>query len=1126
MATKFDFASPGIKINEIDLTALPNLPVQKGPVIIGRFEKGPDNLPTVVQSLADFERIFGRVITGVVDMDKADVWRRGNITSPQYAGFATKVALANNIPVTVIRVVGMQSQDQTSGVQTGYKLANYNRTTSTFQGAMGLFVINSASLGDANPRATGSLAAVFYLDSGSVELSGTRADDTEGTGSCTFIKSTNTGTSTKPAFDLMIRDGSGNLVINSKITFDNNSGEEMTFIRDLNTNPVNTNTTLYATDSDQYDNYWVGETYEHDVPRGVCWGVTLPLEGAATSYADLEGKGATAAASGFVIAADTNSTGSGDFAFNPERAANAERLFKFHAVSRDLTQGRIHVAIEDLSVSQNQVSNPYASFDVVVYSNKSGRELERFANCNLNPSDNQYIAKMIGTRYVTWDESNRRFVINGKYVNRSGYIRVEMAATNLTPTALPFGYLGPDRYKGFEVYANDPVAASASIHILTGSGGQSAGDDSAAGEGFSAGSTLTISSSTDAGVAIRLFITGSPTQTTNLDSGGPIAPLQGGFLTGGVGSLLTIDQIGDLLARTIGLATGSNLTASYDSSTNYVTVKTYEDATSPNLWTLSVSSSFSGSEDSAPLNVWAVTASTGGATNAGLANAATGTLNGGAGQTSGTFQGIEGTTYSTVGTGSTSTVFGPNQSAIMMSQAKTASFTYPTVRLVERPPLDSTAIGAGTAQTLFGMQVFESSSDGGGNKMEFDRSLLDGLRAKGTSVSGLTETSHYFTLDDLVEGDNTLLYQSGSRNGQSSFTYNSGSRNLVKKVKGFRVPLWGGFDGFDVQESDPLSNTVVNGAKTSTNYAFFSLAKAIDMAGDKNFTPGSMVVMPGVREENLTKRLLDRATERGDLLAIVDLDAGQTMNTETVATSVNEYGSVNTLLTNKRNRRLDTSYGCAFFPDIDAVVDGGDGVSSALVLPSSIAGLGALSYTENVKKLWFAPAGFNRGGLAAALRGTKGSSGVVPEALGHYLTQRESDDLYTTNVNPIKNFNNAFVVFGQKTFQVKRSALDRINVRRLSIFIKDFLNETSKGFLFEQNVPATWDRFKSIVTPKLQDIKAGLGITDFKLILDNTTTTPELIDRNVMYVKLLVKPARAIEYIVIDFTLTNTGVEF
>ena len=143
------------------------------------------------------------------------------------------------------------------------------------------------------------------------------------------------------------------------------------------------------------------------------------------------------------------------------------------------------------------------------------------------------------------------------------------------------------------------------------------------------------------------------------------------------------------------------------------------------------------------------------------------------------------------------------------------------------------------------------------------------------------------------------------------------------------------------------------------------------------------------------------------------------------------------------------------------------------------------------------------------------------------LRSRDRDNLYAANINPIAQFPaEGIVVFGQKTMQVTPSALDRINVRRLLILIKRQVSFIASRLLFEQNVQATWDRFTGQVSPFLDGIVAGQGLMDYRIILDETTTTPDLVDRNIMYAKIYLKPARAIEFIAIDFIITRTGASF
>jgi len=135
--------------------------------------------------------------------------------------------------------------------------------------------------------------------------------------------------------------------------------------------------------------------------------------------------------------------------------------------------------------------------------------------------------------------------------------------------------------------------------------------------------------------------------------------------------------------------------------------------------------------------------------------------------------------------------------------------------------------------------------------------------------------------------------------------------------------------------------------------------------------------------------------------------------------------------------------------------------------------------------------------------------------------------LYDTNINPIATFPaEGLVIFGQKTLQAGQSALDRINVRRLLLYLKSRVATVARNLLFDQNVPSTWARFQAQVNPILSDTQARFGITEYKLVLDETTTTADLIDRNIMYAKIFIKPARAIEFIVVDFVITNTGADF
>ena len=248
-------------------------------------------------------------------------------------------------------------------------------------------------------------------------------------------------------------------------------------------------------------------------------------------------------------------------------------------------------------------------------------------------------------------------------------------------------------------------------------------------------------------------------------------------------------------------------------------------------------------------------------------------------------------------------------------------------------------------------------------------------------------------------------------------------------------------------------------------------------------------------------------------------DSGYTPRSESTVSARNNIGStITSAIANLRARGLNTSYGCTFYPWVRAR----DTIGGQLLwLPPSVAAIGTFSSSQRKTQVWFAPAGFNRGGL------TEGSAGIPVVDVAHQLRRKDRDDLYAANINPIAKFPaEGIVIFGQKTLQVTPSALDRINVRRLMIFVKKRISQMASRILFDPNVKTTWARFTSRVDPFLADVKTNFGLTDYKVVLDETTTTPDMVDRNILYAKIFLKPTRAIEYIAIDFNITRTGASF
>ena len=190
-------------------------------------------------------------------------------------------------------------------------------------------------------------------------------------------------------------------------------------------------------------------------------------------------------------------------------------------------------------------------------------------------------------------------------------------------------------------------------------------------------------------------------------------------------------------------------------------------------------------------------------------------------------------------------------------------------------------------------------------------------------------------------------------------------------------------------------------------------------------------------------------------------------------------------------------------------------VNKFVWVPPSVVLPGVVAYNDKVAYPWFAPAGLNRGGLTR-----------VADVYTR-LTHSERDDLYEGKVNPIAIFPNVGVtVWGQKTLQTKPSALDRINVRRLLIKLKKFIASSTKYLVFENNTAATRLRFLNIVNPYLESVQQRQGLYAFKVVMDETNNTPDVIDRNQMVGQLFLQPTKTAEFIIIDFNILPTGAAF
>ena len=208
----------------------------------------------------------------------------------------------------------------------------------------------------------------------------------------------------------------------------------------------------------------------------------------------------------------------------------------------------------------------------------------------------------------------------------------------------------------------------------------------------------------------------------------------------------------------------------------------------------------------------------------------------------------------------------------------------------------------------------------------------------------------------------------------------------------------------------------------------------------------------------------------------------------------------------------NTSYAAMYWPWVQTVDP--DSAQNVWIPASTMIG-GVYAYNDSVSEPWFAPAGINRGGLTNVIR---------PE---RKLTQGNRDTLYEANLNPIASFPGVgTVVYGQKTLQRQASALDRVNVRRLLIALKGYISQVSQTLLFEQNTAATRNNFLSTVNPYLESVQQRQGLYAFKVVMDDSNNTPDVIDRNQLVGAIYLQPTKTAEFIILDFNVLPTGATF
>ena len=339
---------------------------------------------------------------------------------------------------------------------------------------------------------------------------------------------------------------------------------------------------------------------------------------------------------------------------------------------------------------------------------------------------------------------------------------------------------------------------------------------------------------------------------------------------------------------------------------------------------------------------------------------------------------------------------------------------------------------------------------------------------------GNFKSEYTSSLPQLGSGSFRNPAEEGAFGGAAGHTFGKGTGNVKLKMN-------------DEIASDSIQGLV------AANYT-----ASLNLLENKDEYDFEILTLPGVNMQNgaiATTTAITAVTERGDAIAVID---------------PRNYGStINQAITSAAT--VDSSFAATYWPWVQAL---SPETNKLVQVPASTLIPAVYTTNDRLGAEWFAPAGFNRGGVVGAIQAER------------KLTPADRDKLYLGKVNPIASFpGQGPTIFGQKTLQTKATALDRVNVRRLLIEIKRVIGQIGEGLLFEQNTAATRGRFLNQVNPYLESVQQRQGIFAFRVVMDDTNNTPDVIDRNQLVGQIFVQPTRTAEFIILDFNVTPTGVE-
>ena len=359
-----------------------------------------------------------------------------------------------------------------------------------------------------------------------------------------------------------------------------------------------------------------------------------------------------------------------------------------------------------------------------------------------------------------------------------------------------------------------------------------------------------------------------------------------------------------------------------------------------------------------------------------------------------------------------------------------------------------------------------------------------------TVTGSYTNRSNYVRVSSVT--NNTPFYFDNNGSPKAQFT-----SSLPLNASG---SFSGGTGNMTTGSGAKYYDAIVAGVLNSQGAVGANYTNMINLLANQDDYRFNVILTPGLIDSGAfstsVTSIITNTQNRGDNIYVVDqVPYGAIVNDAVIAAAA-------------RN----TSYAATYWPWLQTVdPDSGQRVW----VPASTMIGGVYAYNDNVSEPWFAPAGINRGGLSTVIRAEQ------------KLPQSSRDTLYSGKVNPIATFpGTGTVVYGQKTLQTVSSALDRVNVRRLLIALKSYISQVANNLVFEQNTIATRNQFLSQVNPYLESVQQRQGLYAFRVIMDDSNNTPDVIDRNQMVGQIYLQPTKTAEFIYLDFNILPTGATF